>query len=65
MWSMFLMKLTKLVDASIPQAFVNILPSDKSWMTPVTKALIDDKWNAYRNKDWARFNHLKERLEQK
>ena len=62
MWSMFLMKLTKLVDDCIPQAIVHILPSDKSWMTPITKSLINDKWDAYRNKDWPRFNHLKEKV---
>lgn len=32
---------------------------DKPWLTPLIKAMIDDRWTAYREKDWARYNHLK------
>ena len=48
-----------LLNASIPQKTVYLTPRDKTWMTPLTKMLINDKWSAYRTGDWNRFNHLK------
>ena len=36
-----------------------MLPNDKTWITPVTKALINEKWLAYKQKNWAKFRHLR------
>jgi hypothetical protein len=33
--------------------------NDKSWMTPLTKMIINEKWQAYRTKNWEKFHHLK------
>ena len=31
-------------------------------MTPVLKKLIDDRWSAYRSRNWPLYNHLKEKV---
>ena len=51
-----------LMDMSIPQRNVTITSKDKPWMTPLTKMLINDKWTAFRSNDWAKFQHLKEKV---
>lgn len=59
MWTMLKSKLLALIDSTIPEKTVEILSTDKSQMTPVTKALINKIWSASRAKDWSKFNHLK------
>ena len=59
MWRMFHSKLRLLLESSIPQKTVLMNSKDKSWITPLTKVLINEKWAAFRRKDWAQFNHLK------
>lgn len=31
-------------------------------MTPLTKFLINERWEAFRARDWARYNHLREKV---
>ena len=52
---------TVLKDAlhHIPVRYVNITSSDKVWMTPKVKLLINQRWCAFRNKNWPLYNHLK------
>ena len=64
MWTLLHAKISSLIKTSIPCRTVHTTQSDKSWITPLTKALIDDKWAAFRLKDWATFNHLKEKVRQ-
>ena len=35
---------------------------DKAWITPFLKLLIEDKWMAYREGNWTKYNHLKEKV---
>ena len=43
----------------IPVSFVKFSASDKPWITPLVKDLINKRWNAYRRGDYASYNHLK------
>ena len=58
----FTSKIHDLIDSSIPQKLVSMKGTDKAWITPVTKVLINEKWSAYRSKNWARYNHLKNKV---
>jgi len=51
-----------LVNENIPKRAVVITNSDKAWMTPLTKALINDRWTAFRLGQWKLFNHLKQKV---
>ena len=46
----------------IPRREIVMSKSDKPWITPVLKKLIDDRWIAYRSKNWPVYNHLKEKV---
>lgn len=46
----------------IPHTTVQMSPSDKPWMTPVLKSLINKRWNAFRNKNFGLYNHLKTKI---
>jgi gluconate kinase len=60
-WKCLHDQITTLLNETIPQETVYLSQSDKSWMTPLTKKLINDKWKAYRTKNWSLFNYLKEK----
>ena len=49
----------RLLDETIPQNQVNMSKRDKKWMTPITKLIINQKWDAFRSKDWSRYSFLK------
>ena len=49
---------------NIPQRKVWLTVNDKQWMTPKIKIMINDKWSAYRSKNFSVFNHLKLRIKQ-
>lgn len=51
--------ISNLVKAYIPIRNVVISSNDKPWITPLTKALIEDRWTAYRLKQWNKYEHLK------
>ena len=43
----------------IPSSYVEISPSDKPWITPVLKLLINRRYEAYRKGNFQKYNHLK------
>ncbi len=45
----------------IPVRDVCTTRTDKDWITPRVKSVINDRWNAYRAKNWKLFRHLKEK----
>ena len=46
----------------IPVSVVICTPRDKPWITPLVKNLINKRWQAYRNRDYQLFNHMKEKV---
>jgi hypothetical protein len=52
-------------DASIPVRFVSLLTTDKPWMTPFIKSLIEQRWQAYRMRDFPLYHRLKEKIKAK
>ena len=58
-WQSLLSCIKSLIDVTIPQETVVLTSKDQCWMTPLTKLLINQKWSAFRSKDWIRFQHLK------
>jgi hypothetical protein len=47
---------------SIPCRNVILTENDKEWLTQLTKALIDERWEAFRRGDFARYNQLKKKV---
>ena len=45
--------------SKIPHDVVYFSSRDKPWMTPLLKFLINKRWNAYRDRNWAVFRHYK------
>ena len=48
----------------IPQTLVLITDSDAPWMTPLIKFLIDNRWKAYRQRNWTMFYIFKHKAKQ-
>ena len=48
--------------SQIPCREVIITNKDKPWITPLLKKLIDDRWFAYRTRNWPVYNHLKDKV---
>ena len=46
----------------IPVDFIILSDRDKPWITPLLKLLINKRWNAYRCKDWPRYDHYKRKV---
>ena len=46
----------------IPCRDIVIYENDKPWITPVLKKLIEDRWIAFRSRNWPVYNHLKEKV---
>ncbi len=47
---------------AIPTKLVTYTSKTKPWITPLVKSLINDRWNAYRMRNFTIYNHLKEKL---
>ena len=47
---------------AIPSSKVVFTHRDKPWITPVLKKMIQDRWTAYRTKNWQVFLHLKRKV---
>ena len=47
-----------------PCHYVTFTKNDKPWMTPVLKVLIQQRWCAFRAKNWTMYNHFKLRVKQ-
>ena len=63
-WNAFHSKLSDLIDIHIPKHFVFMSDRDKEWLTPLTKYLIQERWTAYRNRQWSKYAHLKKKVQQ-
>lgn len=61
-WKRFQEQILALINTSLPQRTVRLSSKDKSWMTPLTKLLINDKWAAYRSKNWESYKRLKAKV---
>jgi len=48
----------------VPSDYVTLTTSDKPWITPLLKHLINKRWNAYRCKDWKLYHHFKIKVKQ-
>jgi hypothetical protein len=48
-----------LAHREIPRTRVIITSHDKPWITPLLKKMIQDRWVAFRTKNWSVFEHLK------
>ena len=46
----------------IPSFEVPMFTHEKPWMTPLIKHLINQRWNAYRSRDFTVYHHLKEKI---
>ena len=44
---------------TIPSKIVKMTAKDKPWITPLLKSLINERWRAYRAKNFNLFNHYK------
>ena len=51
-----------LLQQCIPCKKVSMTMYDKEWITPLIKVLINERWEAYRTKNWAAYNHLKKKV---
>lgn len=50
--------------SAVPRKLVFFSPNDKPWMTPVLKSLINNRWTAFRQRNWALYEHYKARVKQ-
>jgi hypothetical protein len=53
--------MSDIIDICIPKHTVILSDRDKEWITPLTKYLIQERWNAYRKGQWEKYRHLKEK----
>ncbi|MEL7309267.1 MAG: endonuclease/exonuclease/phosphatase family protein, partial [Pseudomonadota bacterium] len=46
----------------VPSSYVMLSTSDKPWITPLLKHLINERWKAFRGKDWRLYQHYKDKV---
>ena len=61
-WKVFQQTLLFYIDKTIPKQFVTMSSTDKEWITPLTKLLINERWLAYRQGDWKKYQHLSQKV---
>ena len=61
-WNSFINCIHELIKSHIPIHSVEMRASDKEWLTPLTKHLINERWKAFRQRNWPKFNHLKAKV---
>ncbi|MEL7307751.1 MAG: endonuclease/exonuclease/phosphatase family protein [Pseudomonadota bacterium] len=54
--------LEEVVNATIPAKIVTFTEGTKPWVTPLLKSIINDQWNAYRERNFSLYNHLKTKI---
>ena len=47
---------------TIPSYEVRMTSQDKPWMTPLIKHLINQRWEAFRSRDFTKYHHFKEKV---
>lgn len=57
-------KLDDIVEKCIPTSYVRFSSKDKPWITPVVKDLINQRWAAYRAKNFPLYTHLKNKVKE-
>jgi len=57
----FYKNIAKILEC-IPKKTVKMKSNDKPWINPFIKSLINDRWKAYKNRNFAVFNHLKNKI---
>ena len=50
------------ITETIPLNYVTLSNQEKSWMTPLGKHMINEKWHAFRCRNWPVYHHLKQKL---
>ena len=61
-WSLFENILQYGFDISIPKSFITMTTNDKPWLSPITKYMINKRWEAFREKRWTEYEHWKEKI---
>ena len=61
-WNNFEACLQTLLLVCIPMQEVYMTDRDKQWITPLIKLLINQRWHAYRTKNWTLYDHLKTKV---
>jgi hypothetical protein len=46
----------------VPSQYVTLTSSDKPWITPLLKHLVNERWKAFRLKNWNLYHHYKEKV---
>ena len=62
--SIFHDTLTDCLNETIPRTEVTMSDSDPPWFTPLLKHLINQRWSAYRSRDFSRYNTLRTRIKE-
>ena len=57
-------QLEGVLTVTIPRKIVTFSENTKPWVTPVLKSLINDRWNAYRQKQFSQYDHLKRKVKE-
>ena len=53
------------IVTDIPRKVIKIKKwKDKKWITPVIKILVNNRWKAYKNRDFSKYNNYKEKVHQ-
>lgn len=63
-WRIFHRTVLLVVDKTIPKKYVTMSSKDKEWLTPLTKLLINERWLAYRQGEWSKYQHLNQKVKQ-
>ena len=56
--------LNRAFDKTIPVSFATCTQNDKAWISPFVKTLINQRWAAYRARNFSLYNHLKLKVRQ-
>ena len=60
--SQFFYTKLKSITNKIPKKCIKLKSNDKPWITPIIKNLINNRWHAFKNRDFARYNHFKPKI---
>ena len=60
--SQFFYTKLKSITNKIPKKCIKLKSTDKPWITPIIKNLINNRWHAFKNRDFARYNHFKQKI---
>ena len=56
--------LTTAFMTTIPSKIVKMTTKDKPWVTPLLKSLINERWQAYRERNFKLYNHYKVKVKE-